>query len=164
MNRTDTQYIVWHCSATPADWDIGAAEIKHLHTAPKTEAISWGQYNLHGKAWSDIGYGLVIPRNGIIEIGRGIEAVGAHVKGYNRVSVGVCLVGGVSADGKGEDNFTEEQWRAADMIAGLLKAKYPTAIMLGHRDLAPDVDGDGVVERHEWTKECPCFSAMERWP
>lgn len=32
-----------------------------------------------------------------------------------------------------------------------------TDCMDGHRDLSPDIDGDGVVERHEWLKTCPGF-------
>ena len=38
-------------------------------------------------------------------------------------------------------------------------AKYPKATVLGHRDLSPDRDGDGIVEPHEWRKACPCFDA-----
>lgn len=162
--RTDTEYIVFHCSATPPSWDIGAAEIKHLHTAPKTEAIQWGIYNLHGKAWRDIGYGLVIPRHGSIELGRGLDAIGAHVKGYNRISVGICMVGGVSETGQPEDNYTDAQWRAADELVPLLRARYPGAELLGHRDLSPDANGDGVIDRHDWLKMCPCTEIRARYP
>lgn len=162
--RVRTDFIVWHTSATPPSWAIGAAEIRHLHTAPKIEAIPWGIYVLHGKAWRDIGYGLVIPRSGIIEIGRGLDAVGAHVKGYNKISASVCMVGGVSEDGKPEDNYTDEQWRAADELAPLLCARYPQAEMLGHRDLSPDANGDGVIDRQDWLKMCPCFDVRARWP
>ena len=162
--RADTEYIIFHPSATPPSWDIGAAEIRHLHTAPKTERIPWGPYNLRGKAWRDIGYGLVLPRDGSIELGRGLDEIGAHVRGYNRISVGVCLVGGVSEDGQPEDNYTEAQWRAADALVPLLRARYPHAELLGHRDLSPDANGDGMIDRHDWLKMCPCFDARERWP
>ncbi len=40
-----------------------------------------------------------------------------------------------------------------------LSKKYPNAIILGHRDLSPDLDKDGVVEPNEWMKQCPCFNA-----
>jgi N-acetyl-anhydromuramyl-L-alanine amidase AmpD len=39
----------------------------------------------------------------------------------------------------------------------MLERAYPMAQILGHRDLSPDIDGDGVVEEHEWLKDCPCF-------
>lgn len=160
--RRRTDYVVWHCSATPADWNIGAKEIKYLHTAPKTEPVPWGSYNLRGKAWRDIGYGLVLPRDGSIEIGRGLDAIGAHVKGYNRISVGICLVGGISETGEPEDNFTDAQWLAFDELVPLLQARYPDAEHLGHRDLSPDANGDGVIDRHDWLKLCPCFNVRDR--
>ena len=35
---------------------------------------------------------------------------------------------------------------------------------VGHRDLSPDLNGNGEVEPMEWTKECPCFEVnMEKW-
>jgi N-acetylmuramoyl-L-alanine amidase len=41
---------------------------------------------------------------------------------------------------------------------------YPEAKVVGHRDLSPDVNGNGEVEPMEWTKECPCFKVeKERW-
>lgn len=45
-----------------------------------------------------------------------------------------------------------------------LKMDYPEAKVVGHRDLSPDVNGNGEVEPMEWTKECPCFKVeKERW-
>ena len=124
--------------------------------------------SLHGKAWSDIGYHFVLPRNGAIELGRDIDAVGAHVKGYNRISVGFCMVGGVSEPENGrsvaENNYTDLQWRSADLLVSFLRLRYPSAKVLGHRDLSPDLDGDGVIKPHEFTKQCPSFGAKDRWP
>jgi N-acetylmuramoyl-L-alanine amidase len=38
-----------------------------------------------------------------------------------------------------------------------LHRQFPNARIVGHRDLSPDKDGDGMVERWEWMKECPSF-------
>jgi N-acetylmuramoyl-L-alanine amidase len=35
--------------------------------------------------------------------------------------------------------------------------------IVGHRDLSPDLDGDGIVEPQEWIKQCPCFDAKEEY-
>ncbi|MBD3369876.1 hypothetical protein GF402_05875 [Candidatus Fermentibacteria bacterium] len=48
--------------------------------------------------WDDVGYHFVIgngtySRDGELEEGRPLEAVGAHARGHNDRSVGVCLVG-----------------------------------------------------------------------
>lgn len=163
-DRTETGFIVFHCSASPPNQPVRGREIRQLHTAPKTDRFIWGPYTLSGKAWRDIGYHFVIPRDGAIELGRDIEAIGAHVKGYNSVSVSVCLVGGIDETGKPEDNFTAEQWRAADLLLALLRARYPQAKWLGHRDLSPDANGDGVITRADWLKACPSFDVRARWP
>lgn len=85
--------IILHCSASEDSIDIGLREIKHLHTAPKTEEIDWFGYKTHGRAWSDIGYHWIVRRDGRIEQGRDEEIQGAHVRGYNRTSIGIVWIG-----------------------------------------------------------------------
>ena len=144
--RRRTDYIVIHCSATKASSDIGADEIEQWHKA---------------KGWSGIGYHSVIRRNGQVEFGRHFDEPGAHVEGQNYRSVSICLVGGLDESGKPENNFTDPQWRSLEATVLMLKCAYPLALVLGHRDLSPDTDGDGVVEPQEWLKDCPCFDARE---
>lgn len=146
--RRRTDYIVIHCSATGPTSDIGADEINEWHKA---------------KGWSSIGYHAVIRRDGEIEFGRHFDEIGAHVQGQNARSVGICMVGGVDAEGKAENNFTEEQFESLDILVAMLRRAYPQAEVLGHRDLSPDLDGDGLIERHEWLKECPCWNVRERY-
>jgi len=48
--------------------------------------------------WADVGYHFVIGNgtwttDGMVETGRPADAAGAHARGYNSDSVGVCLVG-----------------------------------------------------------------------
>lgn len=128
MKRTRTDYIVVHCADTYADMDIGAKEIKRWH--------------IKEKGYSDIGYHFVIRRDGTREIGRNIDLhvpdmdeVGAHVKGHNWHSIGICLVGGKGKNDKPEQNFTPEQYEALWEIIGILKVHYPKAEVVGHRDL-----------------------------
>ena len=140
------KYIVVHCSATKPSMDIGKTEIDIWHKS---------------RGWSGIGYHYVIRRNGKIEIGRPNNRVGAHVYGYNKVSIGICLVGGVAADGKSEDNFTSEQFDSLEELLKVQRKIYANAKILGHRDLSPDINGDGIVEKREWKKDCPCFEVSE---
>lgn len=146
--RERTDYIVFHCSATPPSQDIGAQEINGMHLA---------------RGWSGIGYHYVVRRNGDIELGRPLWAVGAHVKGFNTNSVAVCWVGGVNEDGEPEDNRTPVQKEIMAGIAIALKLTYREAQLKGHRDFSPDVDGDGEIEEWEWMKACPCFDVEEWW-
>lgn len=85
--------IVIHTSDSADDADIGAAEIKHLHTAPKSEKINWYGYDTTGRAWSDIGYHWVVRKNGEVEQGRPESRAGAHVAGHNSDSLGIVWVG-----------------------------------------------------------------------
>lgn len=140
--RLRTDYIVIHTSATPPGMDIGADTIRDWHKR---------------QGWQDIGYHYVIRRDGTVELGRNVSLQGSHVKGYNYCSIGICLVGGVDASKRPEDNYTPEQKDALLTLLRGLKADYPKAEILGHRDLSPDLDGDGKIERHEWIKDCPCF-------
>lgn len=131
--------IVVHCSATGTD-DIGAAEIRAWHTAPP-------------KKWSDIGYHYVIRRNGKMEHGRPEDQIGAHAQGFNDSSLGICLVGGVSADdkAKAEFNFTRAQMASLEALLAALVVRFPNATVLGHRDLK-DVK-----------KACPSFDVRSWW-
>lgn len=137
--------LVIHCSATRAGEDIGAAEIRRWH--------------VDRNGWADIGYHFIIRRSGLIETGRPVEAPGAHVAGHNHDSIGICMVGGIGPDGKAECNFTADQFDSLRNLLEHLLAQYPGATVCGHRDLSPDTDGDGVVEQHEWMKQCPTFDA-----
>ncbi len=123
--------IVVHVSATPPDMDIGAAEIKQWHK---------------DKGWSDIGYHAVIRRNGQVEDGRPIKRAGAHARGFNAHSFGICLVGGVDQDGKPDFNFTRHQMDSLLRLLDVIRNEFPDSETLGHRDLP------GV------SKACPCFN------
>lgn len=131
----DIKQIVIHCSATTPSMDIGAHEIKRWHTEER--------------GWTDIGYHLVCRRDGTIERGRPFKRPGAHVKGYNHSSIGICWVGGVSESGKAEDNRTADQSLALYQEITRLKEQFPGAEVLGHRDFP------GV------TKACPCFDVKD---
>lgn len=131
--RQHTSFIVVHCAFTKPTMDIGVDEIRQWHLA---------------RGWNDIGYHSVIRRNGEIEEGRDYHAVGAHVKGYNSDSVGVCLVGGMNKYGDPEANFTNRQWKALKRELQWLKTLFPDAMIVGHRDLTHD-------------RDCPCFDVRE---
>ena len=144
--RKRTDYIVLHVTATRPLTPAGITEVTAMHKA---------------RGFSTIGYHYVIRLDGKIEKGRPENQVGAHVQGYNSVSLGIALEGGLSqTTGKPADTRTPAPVEALiDLIHDLL-TRYPKARICGHRDLSPDRDGDGVIEPHEYLKECPCFDAI----
>lgn len=135
MSR-DIDLIVIHCSATAPSVDIGAAAIRSWHVVDN--------------GWSDIGYHYVIRRNGSIELGRDANTAGAHARGYNKTSLGVCMVGGVDEQLNPEDNFAPEQYKSLEVLVRGLQAKHDCTRVEGHGDLP------GVA------KACPSFD-VQSW-
>lgn len=150
MKDADIKYIVVHCSATKPVQDIGLKELDVMHKQ---------------RGFESCGYHFIIRQNGVIEIGRPLAVQGAHVGGvgHNHDSWGVCLVGGLDAKGSPMATFGQPQMQSAASIIHGLILRAPTAQVLGHRDLSPDKDGDGVVESQEWLKQCPCFDTRHWW-
>ena len=132
--RSSTEYIVIHCSATKPSMDIGLTEIKHWH--------------VNERGWRDVGYHYVIKRNGEVELGRNIKDTGAHARGYNSKSVGICMVGGMAEDNSIEDNFTDKQWTALLDLTKQTLENYPDAKVIGHNEISK--------------KDCPCFD-VQTW-
>ena len=137
--------IVIHCTATTPYNDLSADDLRRMHKR---------------QGWSDIGYHYVVRLNGMVELGRDVDLIGAHVSGHNAHSIGVVYVGGLDRYGKAKDTRTDLQKAALLSLLLELRDLYPDAKISGHRDFSPDLDGDGRVEPEEWIKICPCFDAM----
>lgn len=131
MRRIDT--IVIHCSATKPSQSIGVKEIRRWHKK---------------RGWSDIGYHYVIRQDGTTEDGRPNQRVGAHAKGHNKHSLGICLVGGLDDLGNPSPEYSKGQRRSLRKLVDFLKETYhiKNANIVGHRQL-PNV-----------AKKCPCFN------
>lgn len=147
MRRIDC--LVIHCSATPEGKDFRAKDIRKWHLQ---------------RGFKDIGYHYVIDLDGTIEKGRPEENVGAHVSGYNSHTIGICYVGGLTADGKkAKDTRTPEQKESIIRLLMQLLCKYPEADIKGHRDFSPDKNHNGRIEPSEWIKACPSFEVRSEY-
>ena len=135
--------IVIHCSATRVDCDFTAKDVDTAH-----------RY----RGFSCWGYHYYIRKSGEIEPMRDEDTVGAHARGYNAISLGVCYEGGLDVRGRAKDTRTPEQRSALRLLVHQLLKRFRNNVRIcGHRDLSPDLNGDGVIEPEEWIKECPCF-------
>ena len=127
--------IIVHCSATREEENYEVAEIRKWHLA---------------RGFSDIGYHFYIDLYGEIHKGRDISKIGAHCKGHNRNSIGICYCGGVEADGKTpKDTRTPEQKQGLLHVLKTLKAMYPAATIYSHNEFA--------------NKACPSFNATDEY-
>lgn len=131
MRKIDT--IIIHCAATKPSMDIGAKEIDNWHRA---------------KGYFGIGYHYVIRRNGEVELGRPLDKAGAHAKGHNETSIGVCLVCGIDDRGNPENNFTPEQWAELAKLVTDLQGRFGALKVIGHNEVA--------------AKACPSFN-VQKW-
>ena len=123
--------IIIHCSATPEGRDVTVDDIRNWHNT---------------RGWNDIGYHYVVTLDGGVHEGRPVAKIGAHCKGHNRQSIGVCYVGGLDRDGHARDTRTREQKAALETLLRRLLAQFPAITRIsGHHDYA--------------ARDCPCFPA-----
>lgn len=134
--RALTEIIV-HCAATPEGRDYTVEQIRGWHKK---------------RGWSDIGYHYVVYRDGSVHKGRPLWKQGAHVRGHNRGTVGICYIGGVAGDGsnKAKDTRTPAQKDAIENLLLELLDKYPKIKKItGHNQYA--------------AKACPSFHAGKEY-
>ena len=128
--------IIVHCAATPEGKNFTVEKIRNWH--------------VNGRGWKDIGYHFVIYLDGSIHAGRPVEQVGAHCLDHNQHSIGVCYIGGCTADGKkAKDTRTPAQKKALLELLTELRSIYPKARIHSHSDFA--------------NKACPCFDATKEY-
>ena len=127
--------IIIHCSATPEGKDFRTADIDRWHRQ---------------QGFKSFGYRFGERRDRHADPARRTAELGAHCKGHNATSIGVCYIGGLAADGKTpKDTRTVEQRKAMRNLVKTLKHVFPEAVVRSHRDFA--------------AKACPCFDATREY-
>ena len=126
--------IIIHCAATKDGAKFTAEDIDRWHKQ---------------RGFDRIGYHYVIDLDGTIEPGRDLDCIGAHCKGHNVNSIGICYIGGVDANLKPKDTRTPEQKSSLLLLLKFLRSKYPDAKIYGHRDFSD--------------KACPSFDAKTEY-
>ena len=123
--------IVIHCSATEEGKEYSVEDITRWHKA---------------RNFRTIGYHFLIHQDGSIdgkaEGCRSILEIGAHAKGYNRRSIGICYIGGLLY-GEPADTRTAAQINAMRCLVKALQSIFPSDV-IGHNEVA--------------NKACPCFN------
>ena len=151
-SNTNPRYIdeiIVHCEATPEGEEFSDLAVDASHKARK-----FSSYIKDGKKWY-IGYHYIVHLNGDIHACRPESIIGCHASGHNSHSIGVSYVGGCPPRSdknwmkKGKDTRTPQQKASLLKLLKELKAKYPQAKILGHRDVA--------------NKACPSFDAKKEY-
>ncbi|WP_455591815.1 N-acetylmuramoyl-L-alanine amidase, partial [Bacteroides sp.] len=97
--------IVIHCSATREDRTFTEHDLEVCHRR---------------RGFNGTGYHFYIRKDGRIVTTRPLERVGAHAKGYNAHSIGICYEGGLDAHGKPKDTRTEWQKHSLQVLVKTL--------------------------------------------
>lgn len=125
--------IIVHCSATPAERPVTAAQIDEWHRT---------------RGFRMIGYHYVVGLDGSVTVGRPESEMGAHCLGENLHSIGVCYIGGLDKESlQPADTRTPAQREALRHLIAELRLRYPGATVHGHREFA--------------AKACPCFDVND---
>ena len=135
LRHDDVKLLIVHCSSTRCDRDFS---VKNLIA---TGHAKFGQPSYH---W-------YIRRNGNLVPILPETVRGAHARGYNRCSLGICYEGGLDPQGRKVDTRTPQQKATLFELLKSLHRDYPKARIIGHKEL-PHV-----------AKECPCFIASETY-
>lgn len=126
--------IIIHCSATQEGKNYTVADIDRWHRQ---------------RGFNGIGYHYVIYRDGSIHVGRALAEPGAHCKGHNALSIGICYIGGLSIEGKPKDTRTVVQKASLRALVEQLQEEFPLATIHGHNEFS--------------AKACPCFDVKNEF-
>lgn len=129
----DINKIILHCSATREGQDISTETIRGWH--------------VNERGWSDIGYHFVVLLDGTVDKARPVKRQGAHVRGKNKGSIGVCYIGGCDANMNPKDTRNEAQKKSLEELISYLMESYDDATLHGHNEFS--------------SKACPSFNVQE---
>ena len=96
--------LIIHCSATNENQSFALQALEASHQK---------------RGFNGIGYHYYIRKSGEVLNTRPLSRIGAHAKGYNRNSIGICYEGGLDKDGKVEPREWSKQCSCFDVATEL---------------------------------------------
>lgn len=117
-------YIVVHCSDTPHSMKV---TVGHLY-----------QWHVIENGWSAIGYAYFIDQEGEVHKCRDLDGdgdvedeIGAHARGFNTGSIGICL--------EGRGIYTDKQLDQLEYLLDDIRSRHGITLdnVIGHCDVDP---------------------------
>ncbi|MCY6355393.1 N-acetylmuramoyl-L-alanine amidase [Clostridium sp. ZS2-4] len=88
------------------------------------------KWHIYDNGWSGIGYHFFITKDGQVYRGRPEDSIGAHCKGHNSYTLGVCVQGNYM-----NENMPNVQKKSLIELCSYLCNRYGIKIIKGHREL-----------------------------
>ena len=102
------------------------------------------KHHIEGNGWDEIGYNIVINRDGEVKLGRPIGVQPAANSGKNKKTIAICLIGDNTQDGH---RWTgTQEYALTDVVVGL-------RLIFGHIEVV------GHAEHKPGHTQCPGISA-----
>ena len=165
-------YVIAEDTIDPAGSFISSIEELEAEMSRATRGISeiivhWSETftnaNLSGAQLTELTdagdnvYHLIIRRDGSLERGVDLDAVGDHcdINNHNAHSIGVCLIGGLNVATGAENLFevasarsiTRSQYNTLYQVFRVFFNQYPGGQALGHMDIDPNQEDPGFDVR-----------------
>jgi N-acetylmuramoyl-L-alanine amidase len=136
--------------------------VLHCTASQPTETVERiQQYWREKLGWKTPGYHRIIRADGSIAELLDYEKISNGVRGYNAHAIHISYIGGIDRKGKPKDTRTALQLASMAKLVEELKAKYPNAIVKGHRDFPVVKDMDNIpphTASPKVAKACPSFN------
>lgn len=116
--------------AEELEYNNKPTQIIYHHSASTSKSPESIHEYHKSKGWNGIGYHYYIGKDGEIYNGRPENAQGAHTKGQNKNSIGICLEGNFE-----DEEVTERQAQSLYEISIYIALKYDIYKIIGHRDV-----------------------------
>lgn len=135
--KRSIKYIAIHCTATQPSATVAAIQ----------------RYWKDSLGWKSPGYHMLIETNGTIHRLLPFDGIANGVKGFNKESVHISYIGGVTKEGKPVDNRSDAQKKAILLCINevIEWSDNKCLIIQGHRDFPNQ------------NKACPCFDAKAEY-
>lgn len=137
------EYIVWHTAAhyNPRTQDVFDTSKDDLY-----------QWHVIENGWTDIGYHFLVRFSGEVVECRPLSKIGAHCRGINNKSVGICF------SGSGDNMpLTKQQLESGLSLTRRLQNKkaVPASCVIGHNEINTLIEEGKISNRFRTSKACP---------
>ena len=126
--------IIIHCADTKTSQSFDISEVDLWHRK---------------QGWDKVGYHYYIRLDGTLQIGRELNEVGAHCKGQNSKSIGVCFEGGKNPDGSKWSSPDNAQLLTYDSLKAYLDSIFKDLQVFGHYEFSdksrPNFDVNDIL-------------------